>query len=380
MSDFFRVLKNDSLTSARTGVIKTSRGEIKTPVFMPVGTQGTVKTLSVPELKSLGVEIILNNAYHLFLRPGMEVIRNARGIHSFISWDKPILTDSGGFQVFSLAQFRKISEDGVLFRSHMDGSKIFLSPEIMTEFQTLLGVDIMMCFDECSDYPITYKKAKDSMELTLRWAKRCKEKFRELEKNSQRSTLNSQFLFGIVQGSVYSDLRRESARKTVEMGFDGYAIGGLSVGEPRNEMFDALNAVMPEFPEQKPRYFMGLGTPEDIWEAIEAGVDMFDCVLPTRNGRNGQAFTFDGKINIKNAQYQNDFSPLDEKCGCPACGNYSRAFINHLFKVKEFLAGRLLSLHNINFLIKLMSVVRDAISKGEFKDEKDRFIKRYSAG
>lgn len=358
------------------GTLKTAHGEIATPVFMPVGTQGTVKTLSVAELDELGVGIILNNAYHLFLRPGAEIIASAGGLHRFISWDKPILTDSGGFQVFSLAQLRKISEEGVEFQSHIDGSKIFMSPEIMTEFQVSLGVDILMCFDDCTEYPVPHKKAKNSMEMTLRWAKRCREKFRELSIGLRDK---NPLLFGIIQGSVYRDLRIESAERTVDIGFDGYAIGGLSVGEPRDEMFESLNVVLPALPHDKPRYFMGLGTPEDIWDCVEAGVDMFDCVLPTRNARNGQAFTFNGKINIKNAGYQKDFSPIDENCDCLACKRYSRAFINHLFRSQELLAGRLMTLHNIKFMIKLMSVIRESISKGEFKDEKERFLKKYVA-
>lgn len=371
----FQVIKADTETNARLGILKTSHGEILTPVFMPVGTQGTIKTLCVEELKNLEVEIILNNAYHLFLRPGADIIKEAGGLHKFISWDRPILTDSGGYQIFSLASLREISEEGVEFRSHIDGTKVFLSPEIMTEFQLSLSVDIAMCLDECVPYPVTHKKAKDAMELTLRWARRCKEKFKEFKLKNFES--NSQLLFGILQGSVYKDLRKESACRTVEIGFDGYAIGGLSVGEPRDKLFESLDAVMSVLPTEKPRYFMGLGSAEDLWGCVEQGVDMFDCVMPSRNGRNGQAFTFQGKINIKNASYQKDFTPLEEGCSCLTCRSYSRAFINHLFKVNETLAGRLMTLHNIRFMVRLMETIRNAIKDGSFKDAKKRFLKNY---
>ncbi len=368
----FKVTKQDSRTSARLGELETARGIINTPVFMPVGTVGTVRTLSARELEDMGVQIILNNAYHLFLRPGLDTIEKAGGVHKFISWARPLLTDSGGFQVYSLAQFRKITEEGAHFRSHIDGSKVFISPEIMTEFQLSIGVDILMCFDECTEYPATEKKAKDSLEMTLRWARRCKDVFAD-----SKNRKNKQHLFGIIQGSIYPNLREHSAKKTVEIDFDGYALGGLSVGEPREEMLTALKATVPFLPENKPRYFMGLGSAEDIWECVEQGIDMFDCVMPTRNARNGQAFTFDGKINIKNSRFQNDFGPIEEGCGCFACRNYSRAFIYHLFKVQEFLAGRLMSLHNINFMVKLMDVIMSAIKSGEYRDAKKSFLEKY---
>jgi len=387
-----KIIKSaDGRNSPRLTLIETTHGQILTPVFMPVGTQGTVKMLSVEDLSVMGAEIILNNAYHLWLRPGKDVIEKAGGLHRFISWKKPILTDSGGYQIFSLSQFRRITREGARFRSHIDGKEIFITPESMTGFQCAIGVDIAMCLDECVEYPATKKRVADSMELTLDWAERSRAAFDGIIQKSRpegngvsenkSGRLPSTRLFGIVQGGMYEDLRRESAARTVEIGFDGYAIGGLSVGEPRDEMFAALKASLEELPADKPRYFMGLGSPEDIWDCVEMGVDMFDCVLPTRNARNGQAFTFKyGKVNIKNERYRTDFNVLDEGCDCPVCqkgSGYSRAFIHHLFRAQEMLAGRLLSLHNIFFMIKLMSVIRDAIKEDRFADEKKRFLENY---
>jgi queuine tRNA-ribosyltransferase len=367
----FKIIKKSSECSARTGLLKTVHGEIHTPVFMPVGTQGSVKTLSSQELTDSGAEIILANAYHIYLRPGTDLIEAAGGIHKFVSWDKPMLTDSGGFQVFSLATLRKIGEDGVEFQSHIDGSKHFLGPEKSMEIQQKIGADIIMCFDECPPYPCSYEYAKRSMNLSLDWAKRCKDK---LEENNCKS----QLLFGIVQGSVYNDLRKESAQRTVEIDFPGYAIGGLAVGEPKEEMMKSLKEVVPVLPLEKPRYAMGIGMPEDLWECVENGVDMFDCVLPTRNGRNGQAFTSGGKVNIKNSEYIRDFGPLDPECGCMTCKTYSRAYLNHLFKAQELLVLRLLTLHNIHFMIKLMSKIRESIETNTFLKAKEEFLKTYS--
>ncbi len=287
---------------------------------MPVGTQGSVKTVSQQDLEEMGAEIILGNAYHLYLKPGCDLIEEAGGLHKFIGWKRPMLTDSGGFQVFSLATLRKINENGVEFQSHIDGSKHIFTPESATDNQRRIGADIIMCFDECVAYPTTHDYAQKSMEVTLRWAQRCKDRFIATAKPEE-----SQLLFGIVQGSVFEDLRKESAKRTVDIDFPGYALGGLSVGEPKDELHAMIEAAVPILPQHKPRYLMGVGTPEDLWECIERGIDMFDCVLPTRNGRNGQAITSTGKVNIKNAEYQRDFGPLDPACDCPTCRNYSRA-------------------------------------------------------
>ncbi|PKN01992.1 MAG: tRNA guanosine(34) transglycosylase Tgt [Elusimicrobia bacterium HGW-Elusimicrobia-1] len=379
----FEIVKSDEKTKSRLGVLRTPRGEIRTPVFMPVGTQGTVKTLSVEDLEALGAEIILNNAYHMYLRPGADRLAEFGGLHNFISWKKPILTDSGGYQIFSLAASRKITEDGVKFRSHIDGSEVALTPESMTAFQFAAGSDIAMCLDECLEYPAPVKKARESKNLTTRWARRCRDAFGEAlaaEGVEYRPGEGlRKMLFGIVQGGMYADLRRESASEMTDIGFDGYAVGGLSVGEPRDVMMPALDAALENLPSSSPRYFMGLGSPEDIWEAVERGVDMFDCVLPTRNARNAQALTFSGRINITNERFRSDSGPLEDGCLCPACRRYSRAFIGHLFRSGEFLAGRLLSLHNIFFMIKLMAVIREAVSNGNYVDEKKKFLEKYLA-
>lgn len=372
----FKIIKKSKKT--RAGVIYTSRGDIETPCFMPVGTLATVKTVSPDELKEINTKIILANTYHLYLRPGTDTIKKAKGLHKFMSWDRPILTDSGGFQVFSQSKLRKITEEGVEFVSYVDGSKHFFTPEKVIEIQKILGSDIMMVLDECAPYPCEREYAKSSMELTLRWAKRSKEAF-----NVQRSTINDerrQQLFGIVQGSTYSDLRKESAEKTVKIGFDGYAVGGVSVGEPRELIYEIVEQTVQCLPEDKPRYLMGVGTPEELWECVERGIDMFDCVLPTRNARNGQALTSVGKINLKNAEYKNDFSPLDPKCGCYTCKNFNRAYLSHLIRSGEILGKRLNTLHNLNFMLKLTDIIRKSIKIGKFFQEKRKFLKKYNGG
>jgi len=365
----FKLLAKSGENRARLGEIKTSHGIIHTPVFMPVGTQGAVKTLSPDDLRDAGAEIILANAYYLFLRPGDEVVKNAGGLHKFMNWDRPILTDSGGYQVFSLADLRKISENGVEFSSHIDGAKHLFTPEKVIDIQRNLKSDIAMCFDECTPYPCERDYAERSMRLSLKWAKRCKEEFLKEE--------SEQALFGIVQGGMHKDLRHESLEKNIEIGFDGYAIGGLSVGEPRDCAEEILDYLLPLMSEDKPRYLMGVGAPEELWDYIEKGIDMFDCVMPTRNARNGQLFTSGGKIIIKNASFKNDYSPLDEECSCYTCSNFTRAYLSHLFRSGELLALRLNTLHNINFMIKLTSRIRAAIKSGTYSRDKKEFLRKY---
>ncbi len=383
MEKKFQVIKKDKETKARAGKIYTAHGEIETPVFIPVGTQGTVKTLSSEELEQANVQIIQGNAYHLSFRPGIEVIRKAEGLHNFMNWKRAILTDSGGFQVFSLSNLREVTPQGVKFRYPYNGSEHFFTPEKSIEIQLALGADILMCFDECTPYPCDYEYAKNSMERTLEWAKRCKEKFQvenlkfEENKNYQLLTINHQLLFGIVQGGIYSDLRRESAEKTIEIGFDGYALGGLSVGEPKEKMYEIVEKIVPLLQEDLPHYLMGVGTPEEIWETVGMGVDMFDCVQPTRNARNGQVFTTFGKLNIKNATYRNDFRPLDEECLCPVCQNYTRAYLSHLYRAEEILGLRLNTLHNLYFMIKLFGLIRKSIVENCFLEEKEKFLNKY---
>lgn len=387
----FQVIKKDKKRKARIGKIFTAHGEIETPVFIPVGTQGTVKTLSSEELEQADIEIIQGNAYHLFFRPGVEVIKKAGGLHKFINWKRAILTDSGGFQVFSLSgcrttagNLREITPEGVRFFYPLDGSEHFFTPEKSIEIQLALGADILMCFDECTPYPCDYEYAKNSSALTLDWAKRCKEKFKieslkfKENKNYQRSTIDNQLLFGIIQGSVYLDLRKESALKMMEIGFDGYALGGLAVGEPKEKMYEIVEKITPLLPENYPHYLMGVGTPEDIWEAVELGIDMFDCVQATRNARNGQLFTTFGKINIKNAIYREDFRPLDEECACPVCRNYTRAYLFHLYRAREILSLRLNTLHNLYFFVKLLNLIRESIREDNFLEEKKKFLNKYS--
>lgn len=355
-------------TGARRGIVHTPHGDIQTPVFMPVGTQATVKSMTPEELKEVGAQIILANTYHLFLRPGHELVKEAGGLHKFMHWDRPILTDSGGFQVFSLGALRTISEEGVEFRSHLDGSKQFLSPEKAMEVENALGADIIMAFDECCPYPSTYEYTKKSMERTTRWAKRCKE---------AHSRKEDQGLFGIIQGGFYKDLRKQSAEDLIKLDFPGYAIGGISVGEPKEEFLDILQYTTPLMPENKPRYLMGVGTPDYLVEAAIAGIDMCDCVIPTRLARHGTAFTSKGKIVVRNAIYERDFNPLDDECDCYACRNYTRAYIRHLVKTNEILGIRLLSIHNIKFLTNLMDKVRIEIERDNLGSFRKEFYRKY---
>jgi len=370
----FTVLATDAHSSARTGELKLPHGTVQTPIFMPVGTQGTVKTLHPDELDLLGAQIILGNTYHLWLRPGHKLIRDLGGLHGFSTWKKPMLTDSGGFQVWSLAKLRKITEEGVRFQSHLDGSKMLLTPEVSMEIQAALGSDIAMLFDECPPYPCDEAYAAKSLALTTRWARRCKT---WVEENSPQSGTGRQNHFGIVQGSIYADLREQSARELVEIGFDGYAVGGVSVGEPEHEMFRAIDNAVPFLPKDKPRYAMGLGTPPQILEMIARGVDMFDCVMPTRIARHGMAFTLDGPINIKNLIHAKDPQPVCESAH-PHVANFSRAYIRHLFRAGEILGLRLLSFHNLHFYLRLVAGAREAITAGNFLEFKDSFIQRYT--
>lgn len=350
---------------ARRGELTTTHGFIQTPAFMPVGTAGTVKAVKFSDVKKSGAEIILGNTYHLMLRPTAELIAELGGLHKFINWDKPILTDSGGFQVMSLSKIRKISDAGVEFSSHIDGSKHFVSPERSIEIQHLLGSDITMIFDECVQFPATHTQAKDAMERSLLWAERSKSAFKKREGYG---------IFGIVQGSTFKDLREISAQKLIEIGFDGYALGGLAVGEGQKEMFDVLDYAPDLLPADKPRYLMGVGKPSDIVGAVLRGVDMFDCVMPTRSGRTGQAFTRLGIINIRNSKYKTDNKPLDENCSCYACQNHSRAYLHHLDKAQEMLAPMLLSEHNIFYYQDLMREIRAAIEAGEFEEFAQNFL------
>ncbi len=361
--------------SARAGTLTLPHGEVRTPIFMPVGTQGSVKTLHPAELEELGAQIILGNTYHLWLRPGDELIQEMGGLHDFTTWQKPILTDSGGFQVWSLAKMRKITEEGVRFQSHLDGSKMMLSPEKSMEIQAALGSDIAMLFDECPPYPCDEKYAATSLALTTRWAKRCKQWITD---NQPLTAGLAQNHFGIVQGSIYADLREQSARELVELDFDGYAVGGVSVGEPEEEMFRAIDNAVPFLPTNKPRYAMGLGTPPQILEMIARGVDMFDCVMPTRMARHGVAFTLDGPIHIKNLVHAKDPGPICESSH-PHVSRFSRSYIRHLFRAGEMLALRLLSFHNLHFYLSLTRHAREAIANGTFETYKNTFVQRYNS-
>ena len=364
----YELIKTDSRTKARRGRVTTPHGVIETPVFMPVGTAATVKAMRPEEIKEMGAEIVLSNTYHLYLRPGHEVVKAAGGLHKFMNWDRPILTDSGGFQVFSLGAMRKIREEGVEFRSHIDGSRHMLSPEKSMEIQNALGSDIIMAFDECAPYPADRKYVKDSLERTTRWLKRCKEYHKDTERQS---------LFGIMQGGMYKDLRRESAEQIVELDLPGYAIGGLSVGEPKEIMYDVMDECVDYLPKEKPRYLMGVGSPDCLFEGVERGIDMFDCVLPTRIARHGMAMTSQGRVNIKNARYERDFTPLDPECDCYTCRNYSKAYLRHLFKADEILSSMLMTNHNLHFLVKTMQNIRKSIEEDRFLEYKKEFYESY---
>ena len=366
----YRLIAQDPETGARAGEFTTPHGVIPTPVFRPGGTQATVKAMSPDELKQIGAKIILSNTYHLFLRPGPDLIAKAGGLHGFMNWDRPILTDSGGFQVFSLAGISKVMDDGVEFQSHLDGTRYLMTPELATQIQEKLGSDIAMCFDQCVKLPCTREQAQAAVERTLRWAARCKAAHSRVD----------QAQFGIVQGALLDDLRAACADELVRMDFPGYAIGGLSVGESHAEMYRCLDALMPRLPAHKPRYLMGVGHPANLIEGIARGVDMFDCVLPTRNGRTGTAFTCEGKMNVKNRRYAEDFSPIDPECGCYACRNFTRAYVRHLYKAGEILAVRLLSWHNIHFLVQLAAGARQAIVEGRFGAYRREFMTRYEGG
>jgi queuine tRNA-ribosyltransferase len=369
MSGFeFEILGRDG--AARSGAIRTPRGEIRTPAFMPVGTAATVKAMLPESVRETGADILLGNTYHLMLRPGAERIARLGGLHQFMNWQRPILTDSGGFQVMSLSSLRKITEEGVRFRSHIDGHEEFLSPERSMEIQRLLGSDIQMVFDECPALPATYADIEKSMALSMRWAARSKAAFGEQPGHA---------CFGIVQGGTFADLRQRSAEALQQIGFDGYALGGLAVGEPQAQMFDTLDAAVPHLPVESPRYLMGVGKPDDIVGAVLRGIDMFDCVLPTRSGRNGQAFTWDGPLNLKNARHADDPAPLDSDCRCPACRNYGRAYLHHAVKSGEIIAAMLLTWHNLTFYQDLMAGLRAAVMAGQLQRFAGGFRSRYGA-
>jgi queuine tRNA-ribosyltransferase len=362
----FELLKECSRTGARAGILHTPHGDIETPIFMPVGTQATVKTMSPEELENLGAQIILSNTYHLYLRPGHDLVKKAGGLHKFMNWNHPILTDSGGFQVFSLGDLRTISDGGVLFRSHLDGSKHMFTPEKVMEIENALGADIIMAFDECSPYPSTFQEAERAVTRTTAWAKRCKE---------AHSNPN-QALFGIIQGNVFQELRERSAKEIIDLDFPGYGIGGLSVGESAEIMYEVLDYTTPLMPVDKPRYLMGVGAPENIVEGIKRGVDMFDCVLPTRIARNGTVMTSFGKLVVKNAAYKEDFLPLDPECDCYTCRNYSRAYIRHLLKADEIFGLRLTSIHNLSYLLKLTRDIRKAILDDKYPEYIEEFYSK----
>ena len=363
----YNLLHKDNNCKARYGTLETNYGTFETPMFMPVGTQATVKTLSPEELKEIHSGVILSNTYHLWLRPGEDVVNAAGGLHKFMNWNGPILTDCGGFQVFSLAKKKDITEEGVWFNSHISGERIFLTPEKTIEIQNKLDSDIAMSFDECPPYPVTYEYMKNSVERTIRWAKRCK----SVHNNEMQS------LFGIVQGGEFEDLREYSAKETVKLDFDGYSIGGTSVGEDKETMYKMIEYGIKYLPEDKPRYLMGVGEPTDIFNGVERGIDMFDCVLPTRLARHAHAFTLDGKINLKNAKYKMDFTPVDSECDCYCCKNYTKAYIRHLIVAEETFGQRLLSIHNLRFLIRLTENIRESIKEDRFLEYKNTFINRY---
>jgi queuine tRNA-ribosyltransferase len=371
MAVTIEILKMDPASRARRGRLHTPHGTVETPVFMPVGTQATIKTLNPEEVWDLGARIVLSNTYHLYLRPGHDLVAEAGGLHRFMNWPGVLLTDSGGFQVFSLAKLRKITEDGVAFRSHIDGSPHFLSPEKAIEIENQLGADIIMAFDECTPWPCEWSYAKDSLERTTRWAKRCKE---------AHTRPQDQALFGIIQGSTFADLRRQSAEQIVALDFPGYAIGGLSVGETKELMANMLDVTVPLLPEEKPRYLMGVGSPEDLVEGVWRGIDMFDCVLPTRIARHGTCFVPTGKLIVRNAAYSRDFTPIQAGCDCYTCTHYTRAYLRHLLKAEELLGARLCSIHNLRFLVRLMEEIRAALDVGTFASYRQSFLDRWHEG
>jgi len=364
--EFFKILHK--YKKSRIAEINTPHGTVTTPIFMPVGTQATVKIMTPQDLEEMNIKIILSNTYHLYLRPGIDIIERAGGLHKFMAWKGAILTDSGGFQIFSMEDLRKITPEGVLFRAHFDGTEHFLPPEKVVDIQNRLGSDIMMCLDECPPYPAERGYIDNSLNLTLEWAKRAK----LAHKNTDR-----QALFGIIQGGVYRDLREKSAEEMVKMDFPGYAIGGVSVGEGKDLMYSVMDWVGPLMPENKPRYLMGIGAPEDLWHAVENGMDMFDCVLPTRIARNGTVYTSRGRIILRNSEYKEDFTPIEVGCGCYACKNFTKAYIRHLFNVHEILGMRLTTLHNIYFMIRLCGVIKNSIENGNFEKEKEKFLANF---
>jgi queuine tRNA-ribosyltransferase len=390
MQKTFELLATDRYSKARHGRLTTAHGEIDTPAFVPIGTQGSVKGVSPRELRELNAQIVLGNTYHLFVRPGLDVVKHFGGLHNFMNWDGPILTDSGGYQIFSLAKLRKITEEGVEFQNHIDGTRAFISPEIAMEIQMVLGSDIAMALDECVPYPCDYDYAAQSTEMTTRWAKRCKAVVSAVlsgqsgaQSTSALDVLRTvhatarQLLFGIVQGGTFEDLRKESAQAIEDLDFDGYAIGGVSVGEPEAEMMRAVEWAEPFLPKNKPRYAMGLGTPPQLLELIARGMDMFDCVLPTRLARNGTAFTAAGTVNLKNAEFIFDKNPIEKKCVCEACREFSRGYIRHLIKAEEILGLRLITLHNLSFYLNLMNRARTEIEEGTFDQFRKAFVAEY---
>jgi queuine tRNA-ribosyltransferase len=369
------IIAEDTSCKARTGFFETYHGSVETPIFMPVGTQGTVKAVNQFYLEQeIKAQIVLSNTYHLYLRPGTDILESAGGLHKFMNWQKPILTDSGGYQIFSLTELRKLKEDGVEFKSHLDGSKHFFTPEKVIQIQRSIGSDIMMVLDECAPYPCDYEYAKKSVDLTSRWAKLNKDAFIK----SETKYGHKQFLFGIIQGSVYKDLRKKSADELFELDFDSYAIGGLAVGEPTEQMYELVDFTTDLMPKDRPRYLMGVGRPENILEAISLGVDMFDCVMPTRNARNANIFTWNGTLSMRNAKYKDDFTPLDENCQCYTCRNFTRAYLRHLFVADEILALELASIHNLFFYLELVAKARQQIAKGSFYNWKQNIINHIS--
>jgi queuine tRNA-ribosyltransferase len=371
----FSVIAKDSNSKARAGFFETDHGKVETPMFMPVGTQGTVKAVNQRFLEQdIKAQIVLSNTYHLYLRPGTEIIEKAGGLHKFMNWEKPILTDSGGYQVFSLSDLRKLKSDGVEFKSHLDGSKHFLTPEKVIQIQRSIGSDIMMVLDECTPFPCEYDYAVNSTKLTSDWAILNKEAFEK----SKPLYGHKQYLFGIIQGSIYKDLRERSANDLIKLDFDGYAIGGLAVGEPTEELYKMTDFTTDFMPEEKPRYLMGVGRPENILESIERGIDLFDCVMPTRNARHAILFTWNGVLSLRNAKYKDDFTKIDEECNCYTCANYSRAYLRHLFNAGEILALGLASIHNLHFYLRLVTEARKQIANGSFKDWKIKIVKEIS--